>query len=161
MRFRPHVEFSDAFSSMVKSSRSAFTLVEILIVVVILAILAAAVIPQFTDSSSDAKSSTMLHNLQSLRSQIACYEAHHGATNPDANIVAQLTLKTNPDGTTTGTPNLGPYFFAMPLNPEIADPTKQNLVSVVNTDPVANISTHGWIYNSANGKIFSATDVTK
>jgi general secretion pathway protein G len=146
---------------MVRSTRSAFTLVEILIVVVILAILAAAVIPQFTDSSGDAKSSTTFHNLQALRSQIACYEAHHGFANPDANIVAQLTTKTNPDGTTTGTPTLGPYFFAMPNNPEIADPAKQNLVSVVTTDPVANITTHGWIYNSTNGKIYSATDITK
>jgi prepilin-type N-terminal cleavage/methylation domain-containing protein len=146
---------------MVRPSRSAFTLVEILIVVVILAILAAAIIPQFTDSSTDAKTSTMLHNLQALRSQIACYEAHHGAANPGANIVVQLTSKTNPDGTTTGTPTLGPYFFAMPLNPQIVDPANQGLVSIVTTDPTANITTHGWIYNTTNGKIFSGTDFTK
>ena len=34
--------------------RSAFTLIEVLIVVVIMAILAATIIPQFTDSTKDA-----------------------------------------------------------------------------------------------------------
>ena len=38
--------------------RSAFTLIEVLIVVVIMAILAATIIPQFTDSTKDAKAST-------------------------------------------------------------------------------------------------------
>src|SRR5436190_21637175 len=107
MRFRPHVEFSDAFSSMVKSSRSAFTLVEILIVVVILAILAAAVIPQFTDSNGDAKLSVMVHNLRALRSQISVYQAQHVGSSPTSNMITQLTSQTNADGSTTGTPTLG------------------------------------------------------
>mgnify|MGYP002626473716 CR=1 FL=1 len=37
---------------------SGFTLVEVLIVVVIMAVLAATIIPQFSDSSKDAKVSS-------------------------------------------------------------------------------------------------------
>lgn len=145
--------------------RSAFTLVEILIVVVILAILAAAVIPQFTDSTQDAKDSTSIFNLQTFRSQIAVYKAQHGGQPPNgataALITDQFTKKTNVDGTTTGTPTLGPYLQAIPHNPKVLDPAKQNLLKVVTSDPTADDANYGWIYNSTNGNIFSAADITK
>ena len=48
----------------------AFTLIEILIVVVILGILAAIVIPQFTDASQEAMEASVVTQLQTLRSQI-------------------------------------------------------------------------------------------
>ena len=57
--------------------KSGFTLVEILIVVVILGILAAIVIPQFTEASTDAKEARMLSDLQSVRSQIELYKIQH------------------------------------------------------------------------------------
>ncbi len=47
-----------------------FTLVEILIVVVILGVLAAIVIPQFSTATSEANLNTLLGNLQTVRSQI-------------------------------------------------------------------------------------------
>jgi prepilin-type N-terminal cleavage/methylation domain-containing protein len=137
---------------------SAFTLIEILIVVVLLAILAAAIIPQFSDSTTDTQSSVMLHNLNELRRQIAIYQIQHVGQLPSANIAAQLTSKTNMDGTTIGSPTIGPYFRAIPANPQVADPSIQSLIKVVNSDPVANITTHGWVYNSTNGKIYSGTD---
>ncbi len=147
------------------SRRSAFTLVEILIVVVILAILAAAVIPQFSDSTNDAKNSTSLFNLNTFRSQIAIYRAQHGGLNPTgadaAAITAQLVGKTNADGTTTGTPTIGPYLQAIPNNTAVVNPAVQNLLKVVTADPTANDAAFGWIYNKANGNIFSAVDYTK
>ncbi|MHC4292957.1 MAG: type IV pilin protein, partial [Planctomycetota bacterium] len=51
-------------------AKKGFTLVEILIVVVILGILAAIVIPQFTDASTEAKISSLRSDLQMMRSQI-------------------------------------------------------------------------------------------
>ena len=46
--------FFDEKGKKMKAKRSGFTLVEILIVVVILGILAAIVIPQFTEASTEA-----------------------------------------------------------------------------------------------------------
>src|ERR1700710_973951 len=54
-----------------------FTLVEILIVVIILGILAAIVIPQFTNASQDARKSSLVSQLQTLRSQVSLYALQH------------------------------------------------------------------------------------
>ena len=54
-------------------ARKAFTLIEILIVVVILGILAAIVIPQFTDASEQANDASVKSQLQTLRSQIELF----------------------------------------------------------------------------------------
>ena len=50
-----------------------FTLVELLIVVVILAILAAVVIPQFENTSASAKEAALVSNLQTIRQAIPLY----------------------------------------------------------------------------------------
>lgn len=141
--------------------RHAFTLVEILIVVVILAILAAAIIPQFTVSTTDAKEAVMMQNLNTLRSQVGAYRVQHGGLAPTANVANQLTQKTNVDGTTTGTPTLGPYLLLIPANPEVLDPNVQTTISIVSADPTANTTTEAWIYNTVNGRFYSATDYLK
>ncbi|MDZ4754174.1 MAG: prepilin-type N-terminal cleavage/methylation domain-containing protein [Phycisphaerae bacterium] len=56
-----------------------FTLIEILIVVVILGILAAIVIPQFTNASQDAQVSAVKSQLQTVRSQIELYRIKNGS----------------------------------------------------------------------------------
>ena len=61
-------------------TRRAFTLIEILIVVVILGILAAIVIPQFTDASEDAMDASVRSTLQTIRSQIELYNIQNPAT---------------------------------------------------------------------------------
>ncbi len=104
-----------------------FTLVEILIVVVILAILAAIVIPQFTSASTQAKESALVSDLQSMRSQIELYKIHHGDQLPGTVsgvlFLDAMTKKTNSAGvldTSGGTDptfKYGPYMQAVPVNP--------------------------------------------
>jgi len=104
-----------------------FTLVEILIVVVILGILAAIVIPQFTSASTEASESALVSDLQAIRSQIELYKIHHmdnlPGTQATNNFVTAMTSKTNIDGETTtqaadpATCRYGPYMREIPINP--------------------------------------------
>ena len=57
------------------TSRSAFTFVEVMIVVVIIGILAAIVVPQFGGMTSDARASAVQSALGGVRSGIAGYRA--------------------------------------------------------------------------------------
>ncbi len=67
-----------------RNTNRAFTLIEILIVVVILGILAAIVIPQFTDASQEAMESSVKTQLQTIRSQIELHNVQNPATAYDA-----------------------------------------------------------------------------
>ena len=60
-----------------RTAKRAFTLIEILIVVVILGILAAIVIPQFTDASQEAMEASVRSQLQTIRGQIELYNVQH------------------------------------------------------------------------------------
>jgi general secretion pathway protein G len=97
-----------------RKSRRGFTLVEILIVVIILGILAAIVIPQFTNASQNARESSLQSTLQTLRSQIQLYKLQHGDVLPDLvtdwNPLTASTSYGNPSQT------FGPYMQAIPVN---------------------------------------------
>ncbi len=69
-----------------------FTLIEILIVVVILGILAAIVIPQFSSASEDAQNSQVRSQLQTVRGQIELFNVQTGSY-PDfaTNVWGDLT----------------------------------------------------------------------
>ena len=104
---------------MKSRSRKAqgFTLVEILIVVVILGILAAIVIPQFTSASETAKASSLTSQLQTIRSQLELYQVQHNGDYPalTATSWAPLTGTTDVTGAaaTSGT-TYGPYLQKPP-----------------------------------------------
>ena len=94
------------------SARKGFTLVEILIVVIILGILAAIVIPQFTNASQDARRSSLKSTVQSVRSQIELYKLQHGDQLPDiCHELDPLTTVTTYNGK-----NFGPYMHTAPKN---------------------------------------------
>ena len=146
---------------------TGFTLVEILIVVIILGILAAIVIPQFTEASNDARVSAMVSDLQTVRSQVEPYKVQHldqfpgwnGTTVDAADFVADLTGKTAIDGSGGGT--LGPYLQKFPTNPFGAGTDAENAsVRVVTqaTDPNSASGNQGWWFNVTTGRFGVNTD---
>ena len=106
--------------------KSGFTLVEILIVVVILGILAAIVIPQFSEASSEAKLSALVSDLQTMRSQIELYKIQHtdqlpgsGSGMTAATFVQAMTGYTDVLGNVAAGPGAGvygPYLQKIPTN---------------------------------------------
>jgi general secretion pathway protein G len=135
------------------NKKTGFTLVEILIVVIILGILAAIVIPQFTNASTEARWSSTASLLQTLRSQIELYKLQHGDELPD--LVTDWTPLT---GTTTfGANTYGPYMQQTPKNP-------MNGFNVVmdGTTGAGPSGTQGWIYDynagAGTGKIWATNN---
>jgi general secretion pathway protein G len=143
---------------------TGFTLVEILIVVIILGILAAIVIPQFTEASNDARESALASDLQTVRSQIELYKVQHLEKLPhldengDAdndNFDDRMTGRTDQDGTINASGAFGPYLQKMPTNPFVSANGDQ--VSFGTDDPAPGNGNTGWYYNTDSGK-FSAND---
>jgi general secretion pathway protein G len=152
-----------------------FTLVEILIVVVILGILAAIVIPQFTGASTEAKEAALMSDIQSIRSQIELYKIQHndelpgvqqaGADCAEADFVTAMTTKTDQDGVAGG--RFGPYMQSIPDNP-FSTAASENSVGIAGTggtkmDPAnpGDNSTAWWFVTdpaSADQGLFQAND---
>ena len=120
--------------------RIGFTLVEVLIVVVIMAILAATIIPQFSDSSKDAKESNLRFNLHTLRSQIELYKSQHDGVVPQTANLPELSNKTTLAGDigNTRTHKFGPYIRQIPANPF----TDSQSVVLIAVDPGDDRSSH-------------------
>lgn len=147
-----------------RTRRSGFTLVEILIVVIILGILAAIVIPQFTNASQDARKNSLTSQLQTLRSQIELYKLQHLDANPtglatSGSVVAgptawaQLLVKTDADQTANTSGLFGPYLQTEPINPL----NNLSSVEVVDADVAfgGTVTGSGWVYNAMNGKLWA------
>ena len=130
----------------------AFTLVEVLIVVIILGILAAIVVPQFSNASSDAKLSALKTNLQTIRGQIQLYKLQPNDVYPAlATFVEQMPLASKADGTTapvgTAEFDLGPYLQSVPTNPYTHTATVGS----------GAVGSSAWYYNEVTG-VFRAND---
>lgn len=87
-----------------RTVRKAFTLVEILIVVVILGILAAIVVPQFTNATQDAQSGNLKAQLSSLNRQLELYRAKNNGAVPDVDDLWETLIAQN-------------YIKDIPVNP--------------------------------------------
>jgi len=137
--------------------RNAFTLIEVLIVVVIMAVLAATIIPQFASSTQDAQESQLSFNMHTLRSQTELYRIHHLGSYPEitASDLPQLTNETNAAGDVNegasdpDTYPYGPYVASeLPKNPF------NDLNTVVAGTGAAGDGGSGWQYDEDSGGIW-------
>ncbi|MCC6427030.1 MAG: prepilin-type N-terminal cleavage/methylation domain-containing protein [Phycisphaerales bacterium] len=119
--------------SIRRTVRKGFTLVEILIVVVILGILAAIVVPQFTNATQDAQAGNIKAQLDTLNNQIELFRARE-------NVYPDLEGSGWGDAATADTMIGDGYIKAMPVNPF-------NGSSSVGDDAAAD----GWHVYDSNG----------
>jgi prepilin-type N-terminal cleavage/methylation domain-containing protein len=160
-----------------------FTRVELLIVVIILAILAAIVIPQFSSATTDANEAALDSNLSALRSATELYKAQHNNTNPGATITSggagcatgakgtgavnsaqslldQLSAASDATGLTCtvadNTYRYGPYLkTGMPSEPILKKGALAAEIAVTSTGVpiVPAAATGGWAYDTKSGQI--------
>lgn len=125
-------------------SNPAFTLVEILIVVVILGILATIAIMGFAGATSDAQASSTASELQKIRRHIGVFQARH---------IQQLPAVTAGDGT-WGEIIGRDYLLSPPTNAWVGGPNSR--VIVFGTGPDSAFQTnYGWIYNPSTGDVYA------
>ena len=156
--------------------RAAFTLIEMLIVIVILGILAMVIIPQISTSTDDAKMSTLQTNLSAMRNSVELYYAQHNSAYPGAAVpttkpaditttalafMGQLTrysdVAGNISNTKTAVYKYGPYIKGsdLPMNPfndldTVTIDTTENDITVKTSG-----GTTGWKFYALTGVLMA------
>ncbi len=162
-----------------------FTLVELLVVIIIIGILAAVAIPQFGQSSRDAKIAALDQDLACVRSAIELYRYQHSGTYPGTSarhrddtstslsahaspidaFTRQLALYSDADGDTCAEKSTdypyGPYLRRgipkTPLPAATADGAEAAVSVTTDTTPLtADTSpTTGWKASSETGEFIA------
>ena len=91
--------------------RTAFTLIELLIVLVILGILAAIIVPSFAGATDSSRHSSIVSQLRHIRTAISMYHTEHNGKLPEIANWNDLTTASTFAGKT-----VGPYLKSQPRN---------------------------------------------
>jgi general secretion pathway protein G len=148
--------------------RGAFSLIELVIVIVILGIISAIAVPRISRGSSGADEAALRSNLKVLRTAIECYAAEHRGVFPgfykangsaggeEDDFVKQLTRHTSINGVVgdydpSNGVIYGPYLYGDV--PELPVPPGSNEVIFEYENPPYGDNSGGWVYNPEAGII--------
>lgn len=126
--------------------RRAFTLVEILIVVIILGILAAIVIPAFARSTNEARVQTTYSELQKIRRHVEVFQARNAGGLPSV----------EEDDGTWGEIVGDEYLQAPPTNAWVGGANSKR-IHFANAADVAFQMDYGWIFDMATGNVWAGS----
>lgn len=134
-------------------TRGGFSLLQVVIAMVILAIVGVSMAPRFTSAASDARTATLCERLQRVRRHIGVYQRQHanalpvsaGETGED---FARRITNASEDSSDRDS-NLG--LDHIPVNPY------NQLDTVRVGGPEAGAGTHGWRFDPTTGD-FQADD---
>jgi general secretion pathway protein G len=105
------------------SRRSGFTLVELLIVIIVIAVLAAIAIPKFVSASARSKESSLHADLKLVRNAVALFQNDTGYYPMTITDIAATAAPTNGKDSSGATQGItasnwkGPYIAAVPNDP--------------------------------------------
>jgi prepilin-type N-terminal cleavage/methylation domain-containing protein len=154
----------------------AFSLVELIIVIVILGVIAAIAIPRVSSGASRSQESALVSTLAVMRRAFDTYAAEHNGVFPGKNadgqggaaqtgtaFLNQLTLYSDANGSTSQTltaqHQFGPYLRSIPGVP--VGPyqgSKTVAIDTSNSPPLATGASEGWVYNPLTGEIIANSD---
>lgn len=156
--------------------RRAFSLLELVIVMVIIGIIAAIAVPRISAAAAGSSETALIADLSVLRRAIEHYAAEHAQVFPGANpdgmggsansaeaFVSQLTLFSAADGRASATKTsdhvFGPYVSRIPELPVGANHGSASVaIDSSNSPPLVTGNGEGWVYNPVTGEIIANSD---
>jgi len=114
-----------------RTAAAGFTLIELLIVVIILAIISAIAIPQFSSATSDAQQAALDANLAAVRNSLEQYRAQH-----TSNVYPGVSDSTSGADCTTKTPTGGTAGTAIAMSNQLRYPSNAAGQTCLVGDPV-------------------------
>ena len=158
-------------------TKRAFTLVEMIIVVVIIGILAAIAIPRLSRGAAGASDAGVRGNLSVLRNAVELYFYEHGeypgkngdgtnAAGSEGALVAQLTKFSDADGTINATYTsvyrYGPYLRKgippCPVPPRVGKTGMEMISGATVPAYTSSAADAGWVFNYDTGDIVVNSD---
>ncbi len=142
--------------------REAFTVIEILIVVLLVAILAATIVPRFISAGEDARESVLQTNLQLLRRQIEIYRAAHNGQGPELDedgeldtdrFIERLTGRTDENGKLDPHGKCGPYIREWEPNPYTKNQDTSSQITFGSGAAPPRDGSSGWYYSTTTGTL--------
>src|SRR5262245_17763180 len=147
-----------------RRQRRAFTLVELVMVVMIVGMLSSMAIPRISRGATAAGDATLAADLTVVRKAILYFAAEHNGDFPGpsaARFTAGMTQYSNGAGSTSVTRSAafpyGPYLQDVPrcpVGPNMG--SNKVLIDAVNSPPKTDLSTgDGWVYNPNTGEFYA------
>ena len=145
-----------------KAPNHAFSLVELVIVLVIVGVIAAIAVPRLTRGAANSSRIALAADLATLRKAIELYRAEHEGSFPTLDdFVAQMTHFSNVAGASFATSAdvgnrivYGPYLKSIPPLPVGVRRGETGVAA-------ADAADVGWIYTEATGRIRANTTITE
>ena len=128
-----------------KRARQAFSLIELMIVIVIMAVLAAIIIPKFQDQSRRSKEASLKSDLSQVRTAIATFQADSGFYPLTLSALAATSAPSNGYDTSAVSQTIAAANWHGPY-----------ITGTVPSDPVSNTAFTYTITNPGVGNVASS-----
>jgi len=129
-----------------RPNRPAFTLVEILVVVIILGILSAVVVPQFSKATQQAAEVSTVDQLVKIREAIAVYHAQNNSAFPSIDEGFGSWAQLREQG----------FFHMAPVNNWVGGDNPNSTRIVIGSGPDGGFHTdYGWIFDPTTGDVWA------
>ncbi|MCG3136742.1 MAG: hypothetical protein HJJLKODD_00578 [Phycisphaerae bacterium] len=135
--------------------KNAFSLVELVIVIVIIGIIAAIAVPRFSSATDSANRGNVKASLEVMRNALDLYKAEINFWPSNPTALTTTTTTTTPNGTV-----YGPYIRVFPTNPTLNTTGVKIITSTATPATSDCTTTQGWIYNSSNGEVWGCDGST-
>jgi type II secretion system protein G len=139
-----------------RKPRRAFSLIELVIVIIIMGVISAIAIPRMMKGADNADVTGLQADLAVLRGAIEMYRYEHAAFPGAATIATQLTTETQKDGSAwVSGDKYGPYIVKVPPLKTGAHKGDVGVASIAGPPVGEDAGAIGWLYDSTVGSIWA------